>query len=424
VGGAADTRRAADRAVSEEQVHESRKPDPASLRVAAPSALILPLANGSLARYEPGPAPELPDPDPHPARSRVAFAAAHVVADPCAPGDPVAEPRLDWDETMAYRRHLWSHGLGVADAMDTAQRGGGLDWPAARELIRRSAAEARSVGGRLACGASTDQLDPRTPASLPRIRDAYREQRELIEAEGATVVLMASRQLAAAADGPRDYRAVYDAVLEGASRPVILHWLGEAFDPALAGYWGAGDPAAAVEPLGALIADHAERIDGIKVSLLDARVERELRHRLPEGVRLYTGDDFNFMELIRGDAEGASDALLGIFDAIAPLAAAALRALDSGEPDRYEEILRPTVPLARHIFGAPTAHYKTGLVFLAYLNGHQRHFRMLGGEEGARSIVHLAELFRIADRAGLLVDPELAATRFRPLLALAGVDQD
>jgi Protein of unknown function (DUF993) len=388
------------------------------------SALTLPSAGGSVERYEAGPAAELPEPDPLPARSRVAFAAAHVVADPRAPGDPVMEPRVDWDATMAYRRHLWSHGLGVADAMDTAQRGGGLDWPAARELIQRTAAEARAVGGRLACGAGTDQLDPRSPASIGRIRDAYREQCELVEAEGATAVLMASRHLAAAADGPGDYRSVYDAVIAAAQRPVILHWLGEVFDPELAGYWGAADPARATELVSELIANHAERVDGIKVSLLDAALERELRARLPAGVRLYTGDDFNYPELIRGDAAGASDALLGIFDAIAPQAAAALRALDAGDHARYDELLEPTLPLARHVFAQPTAHYKTGLVFLAYLNGHQTHFRMVGAQEGARSIVHLAELFRLADRAGVLSDPEVAAARFRPLLRLAAVDQD
>jgi Protein of unknown function (DUF993) len=391
--------------------------------VATGTRLNLPAADGSVASFAPGRAPDLPGPDGRPPRTRSCFAAAHVVADPLTPGDPVAEPAVDWEATMAYRRHLWSYGLGVADAMDTAQRGGALGWPLARELIRRSAAESRASGGRLACGAATDQLDASAPASLGRIRDAYLEQCELIEAEGATVVLMASRQLAAAAAGPADYRAVYDAVLERARGPLILHWLGAVFDPGLAGYWGAEDPLEALDRVAGLIADHAERIDGIKVSLLDADLEIALRERLPDGVRVYTGDDFNFPDLIRGDARGASDALLGVFDAIAPVAAAALRALDDRDLERYDRLLAPTVPLARRMFAAPTAHYKVGVVLLAYVNGHQDHFRMLGGLESARSIVHLADVFRLADAAGVLADPERAAHRFRPVLELAGVGQ-
>jgi Protein of unknown function (DUF993) len=383
----------------------------------------LPLADGSVEPYTPRPPRELPEPDPSPPRSRACFAAAHVVADALSPGDPVAVPRLDWEATLAYRRHLWSHGLGVAEAMDTAQRGEALGWPLARELIERTGAEARASRGRLACGAGTDQLDPGSAASLPEIVDAYREQCELVESQGATAVVMASRQLAAAAAGEADYRHVYEAVLEQVERPVILHWLGEPFDPALAGYWGSPDAAGAIAPVAALIADHAERIDGIKVSLLDPTLEVALRRRLPSGVRLYTGDDFNYPELIRGDEHGASDALLGIFDAIAPVAAAAARALDDDDFGRYDELLAPTVPLAREMFSAPTPHYKVGVVFLAYLNGHQGHFRMVGGLEGARSIVHLASLFRLADDAGVLRDPELAARRFRPLLELAGVGQ-
>jgi len=392
------------------------------MSVAAGAPLALPVAGGAVERHRPAPPVSLPAADGRPPRSRVSFAAAHVVADPLAP-EPILDPRIDWDATLAYRRHIWAHGLGVADAMDTAQRGGALGWQAARELIRRSAAEARSVGGALVCGAATDQLDPDAQPSLERIGDAYAEQCALIESEGATVVLMASRQLAAAATGAADYRAVYDRVIESAARPVILHWLGEAFDPSLAGYWGAPDAAAAVPLVAELIADHAEAVDGIKVSVLDARLEIELRRRLPEGVRLYTGDDFNYPELIRGDELGASDALLGIFDPIAPIARAALGALDEGDVAGFEALLEPTVPLARLMFAAPTSDYKTGVVFIAYLNGHQSHFRMLGGQEGARSIVHLAELYRLAERAGALSDPERAAGRFRPLLELAGVAQ-
>ena len=310
--------------------------------------------------------------------SRVAFAAAHVAAD--EDGD------IDWAATLAFRRHLWAHGLGVAEAMDTAQRGMGLDWPAARELIGRTAAER---GGRLAAGAGTDHAEPRT---LADVRAAYEEQCEFVEATGAQVVVMASRALAAIATSADDYREVYGAVLRQLERPAILHWLGEMFDPALAGYWG-GD-----EALLDIVAAHADKVDGIKVSLLDAEREVAIRERLPEGVRLYTGDDVSYPELI---ASG-SDALLGIFDPIAPAAAAALEALDRGDRAEYDRILAPTVPLARKLFEPPTYNYKTGIVYLAWLNGHQEHFRMLGGMETARSAEHLAEVRELAERAGLV----------------------
>jgi hypothetical protein len=349
--------------------------------------------------------------DAQPAASRVAFAAAHVVADPL--GEPGA---LDWEATLAFRRHLWAHGLSVAEAMDTAQRGMGLDWPAARELIRRAAAEAPP--GRLAAGAGTDHAQPRRVAD---VRAAYEEQCELVEGTGAQAIVMASRALAAIARGPDDYREVYGSVLGGLERPAILHWLGDMFDPALRGYWGAEDLDEATDVFVGIVQANAAKVDGVKVSLLDAGREIELRRRLPEGVRLYTGDDFNYPELIRGDEHGYSDALLGVFDAIAPAAAAALRALDAGDEDEYERILAPTVPLARKLFEAPTFNYKTGVVFLAFLNGHQDHFRMVGGLESARSIVHLADVFVLADRAGLLRDPALAVARMRHVLALAGI---
>jgi len=387
----------------------------------SPSELALPFAGGVLERFRPSPAPDLPAPTGRAPRSRVCFAAAHVVADPLADTDPVDAPAIDWEATMAFRHHLWSHGLGVADAMDTAQRGTGLGWQAARELIERAGAEARASGGALCCGAATDQLDPAAHA-LDAIGEAYLEQCAFIAEQGATPVVMASRALAATARGSDDYRAVYDTVLSAVDRPVILHWLGEAFDPALAGYWGTADPENAIALVAELIADHADRVDGIKVSLLDEGLEVELRRRLVRGVRLYTGDDFNYPSLIRGDEQGHSDALLGVLDGIAPVAAAALAALDEGELDAYERLLAPTVPFSRHVFAAPTRHYKTGLVFLAYLNGHQDHFRMVAGAEGARSIVHLAELFRLADRARLLRDPELAVVRMRATLAVAGVE--
>jgi hypothetical protein len=386
----------------------------------AATALRLPREGGAIEAYAPGPASPFAPP-PGPPRSRVCFAAAHVVADPLAPGDPDGPAQLDWEATLAFRRHLWEHGFAVAEAMDTAQRGMGLDWEVAQRLIRRSAAEARAAGGAIAAGAGTDQLAP--GAALPVVRAAYEEQCAFVEDAGAQVILMASRALVVAATGPDDYAELYAQVLGGLRRPAILHWLGPMFDPALDGYWGDADLDAAADTMLAVIEANRDKVDGVKVSLLDDAREIALRRRLPEGVRLYTGDDFNYPALIRGDDQGHSDALLGIFDAIAPAAATALAALDDGDLDRYEAVLAPTVPLARHIFRTPTYHYKTGVVFLAFLNDHQRHFRMVGGRESARSITHLAELFVLADRAGLLRDPELAAGRMRGVLALAGVDQ-
>jgi Protein of unknown function (DUF993) len=388
--------------------------------VTAAPRLELPRPDGTLETYAPG-EPAAFEPPAAPLRSRVFYAAAHVVCDPLAPGDPGGAARLDWEATLAYRRHLWRWGLGVAEAMDTAQRGMGLGWDTARELIRRSIAEARAAGGEIACGAGTDQLQAGRPASLDAIRDAYLEQLDLIEGQGGRAVIMASRALAAAARSPDDYRSVYDSVVGEARRPVILHWLGEQFDPHLTGYWGSRDLDEASETVLALIADNAERIDGIKTSLLDADRERALRRGLPPGVRLYTGDDLNYPELIGGDGERSSDALLGVFDAIAPAASAALQALDAGDHAGFEERLAPTVPLAHRLFEPPTPSYKTGIVFLAYLGGHQRHFRMVGGLESARSVLHLSDVFRLADRAGLLRDPELAVARMRRVLALAGV---
>ncbi|MFD0688261.1 dihydrodipicolinate synthase family protein [Actinomadura fibrosa] len=352
-------------------------------------------------------------PPPGPSASRTAYAAAHVVADPSGAGV------LDWDTTLAFRRHLWSHGLGVAEAMDTAQRGMGLDWEVTRELIARSGQEALSAGGRIVCGAGTDQLPP-GPAPLDRIAEAYEEQLAVVEAAGAVPVLMASRQLAASAQGPDDYAAVYGRLLRQVTRPAVLHWLGPMFDPALDGYWGSTDLDTATDALLALIGDHTSKIDGVKVSLLDAAREIDIRRRLPSGVRLYTGDDFNYPELIRGDEAGHSDALLGIFDPIAPAAAAALQALDKGDTTAYDEIFAPTLPLARHLFATPTYYYKTGVVFLAWLTGHQRHFRMVAGLETARPVPHLVRLFQLADAAGLFPDPGLAASRMRAWLTVQG----
>ncbi|MEU4289063.1 dihydrodipicolinate synthase family protein [Kribbella sp. NPDC026596] len=360
-----------------------------------------------------------------PASSRLAFAAAHVVADPLGDNSPGAPAVIDWEHTLEFRRHLWSLGLSVAEAMDTAQRGMGLDWAATQELIRRSADEAPD--GRIAVGVGTDQLTTAgRPADgnyeLDAVIGAYEEQLALAEDVGAQPILMASRALCAAAGSPDDYRKVYDHLLGQSSRPVILHWLGSMFDPALDGYWGSDSLDTAADVVVDLIVDNATKVDGIKVSLLDDAREVALRNRLPEGVRLYTGDDFNYPALIKGDADRYSDALLGIFAAIAPAAAAALKALDDGDLDTYDRVFAPTVPLARQIFSAPTYYYKTGIAFLAWLNGHQPGFTMVGGLQTGRSLPHLADTFRLADQAGVLTNPELAVERFRQLLRVGGVD--
>jgi hypothetical protein len=368
-----------------------------------------------------------------PARSRLAFAAAHVVADPLGDNSPGAPAVIDWEHTLEFRRHLWSLGLSVAEAMDTAQRGMGLDWPATQELIRRSAAEAPD--GRIAVGVGTDQLttapkpaagsDPSSPhnhQSLDAVIGAYEQQLAVAEEVGAQPILMASRALCAAASSPDDYRKVYDRLLSQSTRPVILHWLGSMFDPALDGYWGSGSLDTAADVVVDLIADNVTKVDGIKVSVLDADREVALRNRLPEGVRLYTGDDFNYPALIKGDGNRHSDALLGIFAAIAPAAAAALKALDDGDLTTYDRVFEPTVPLARQIFSAPTYYYKTGIAFLAWLNGYQPGFSMVGGLQSGRALPHLADTFRLADQAGVLTNAELAVTRFQQLLRVGGVD--
>lgn len=355
---------------------------------------------------------------PQPFRSRTAFAAAHVAANPFGNNVPGAPADIDWDATLAFRRSLFRYGLGLAEAMDTAQRNMGLDWPAVQELVRRSATQAKELGARIASGAGTDHAtDVR---SIEDVLSAYREQVELVESTGSEVILMASRQLARVADGADDYLRVYEAVLNQVDKPVILHWLGEAFDPQLRGYWGSTDVATATRTFLDLVKAHASKVDGVKVSLLSAEHEIALRAELPQGVRLYTGDDFNYPELIRGDGERHSDALLGAFAAAAPAAAAALAALDEGDLERYDDEIAPTLPLSRHIFEAPTFHYKTGIAFLAWLNGHQPGFVMVGGMQSARSVVHLAELFALANDARLLLDPDLAAHRMRVWLEAVG----
>jgi hypothetical protein len=381
----------------------------------------LPLEGGRTEAFRTGAPREFPRAAPP--FPRVALAAAHVVADPLAPHDPWTEASIDWDRTIAFRRHLWSLGLGVAEAMDTAQRGMGLDWAAAQELIRRSLDAMRDFpGAAMASGAGTDHLAPGPDVTVDDVVRAYEEQCEAVERMGGRIILMASRALAHAARGPADYERVYARILEGVREPVIIHWLGEMFDPALAGYWGNDDHMRAMETALAVIGAHADKVDGVKISLLDKEKEIAMRRRLPEGVRMYTGDDFAYAELIAGDEHGHSDALLGIFDPIAPAVGGALACLSKQDLHGFHEILAPTVPLSRHIFRAPTRFYKTGVVFMAWLNGHQDHFTMLGGQQSARSVLHFAELFRLADSAGLLADPDRAAARMRTLLALHGVE--
>nr|WP_203721794.1 dihydrodipicolinate synthase family protein [Streptomyces coelicoflavus] len=387
----------------------------------------MPNPDGTLRAYEPRTAPPaVPVTGGGSAfTSRTVFSAAHVVADPFADTTPDGPAAVDWDATLAFRRHLWSHGLGVAEAMDTAQRGMGLDWATAAELIRRSAAEARAAGGRIACGVGTDQLTATAAATvtLADVRSAYEEQLAVVEESGAQAILMASRALAATAKGPDDYLEVYGHLLRQAAEPVILHWLGPMFDPALDGYWGSSDLDTATDTFLEVIAAHPDKVDGIKVSLLDAQREIDLRRRLPQGVRCYTGDDFNYPELIAGDDQGFSHALLGIFDPLGPLAAQAVRVLDTGDTEGFRALLDPTVELSRHLFQAPTRYYKTGVVLLAWLSGHQSHFTMVGGLQSARSLPHLARAYELADGLGLFPDPKLAQERMRNLLSLYGVNQ-
>ncbi|MGJ7542583.1 dihydrodipicolinate synthase family protein [Variovorax sp. LT1R16] len=365
--------------------------------------------------------------------NRIAYSAAHVVADPLAQIDPWLQSAVDWDTTIAYRRHLFSLGLGVAEAMDTAQRGMGLDWPTSLELIRRSLDAAKDFsrdgrGALVASGCGTDHLNIDEVKSVDDVIRGYEEQMAAIEKLGGKLIVMASRALARVATGPADYERVYDRILRQAKQPVVLHWLGDMFDPALAGYWGTKDVDAAMDTALGIIAAHPDKVDGIKISLLDKDKEISMRRRLPPGVRMYTGDDFNYAELIAGDGfgneptHGKSDALLGIFDAIAPAASTALGALAKGDTETFHALLGPTVPLSRHIFAAPTRFYKTGVVFMAWLNGHQKHFTMVGGQQSTRSLQHFAELFRLADAASVLEKPELAVQRMKTLLALHGIE--
>jgi hypothetical protein len=385
--------------------------------------ITLPTADGQLAPYTlRGPGSFTPA-APGTRLSRIAYSAAHVVADARAAIDPWLQSAIDWDATIAYRRRLWKMGLGVAEAMDTAQRGMGLDWPTSLELIARSIDAAKDVPGAfLASGCGTDHLAVEDAKSVDDVIRAYEEQMAAIEKLGGKLIVMASRALARVAKGPADYERVYSRVLSQARQPVVLHWLGDMFDPALKGYWGSSEVDVAMDTALGIIEAHAAKVDGIKISLLDKDKEIAMRARLPASVRMYTGDDFNYAELIAGDGTQHSDALLGIFDAIAPAASAALAALTAGDTARFHAILEPTVPLSRHIFQAPTRFYKTGVVFMAWLNGHQDHFVMVGGQQSTRSLPHFAELFRLADAAGLIEQPELATQRMKTLLALHGMN--
>ncbi len=382
------------------------------------SDLLLPNLDGTISSYslKAGPPPA------HSGNwNRIAYAAAHIVADPMADNNPWLDVAIDWDATLAYREHLWGLGFGVAEAMDTAQRGMGLDWPTSLELIRRSMALAKPGGHMIASGAGTDHLAFTADTTIDEVIAAYEMQCEAVEATGSRVILMASRALCAVAKGPEDYARVYERILGGLSQPAILHWLGEMFDPALQGYWGSNDHMVAMDACLEVIANNIDKIDGIKISLLSAEKEISMRRRLPEGVLMYTGDDFNYPELIKGDEAGYSHALLGIFDPIAQAAAQALSSLAHGDQSAYHEVFDPTVPLSRHIFGAPTRFYKTGVVFMAYLNGHQDHFTMIGGQESTRSTQHLAQIVRMANDAGLFTDPERSAARAKAVFTVRGV---
>jgi hypothetical protein len=380
--------------------------------------ILLPQVDGSLKTCSLKASPIAPK-GPAVPFTRTVYAAAHVVVDPCATVDPWdMSPVVDWDTTLAFREHLYKLGFKVAEAMDTAQRGMGVDWPVARELIQRSIRHARVVGGDLACGVGTDQLVAGPSVTLDQVEAAYREQLGVVEFEGGRVILMASRAMAKAAKSADDYHALYGRILNDCSQPVVLHWLGQMFDPALAGYWGSDDLATALDTVAKLIADNASKVEGIKVSLLDARWELELRRRLPAGVKMYTGDDFNYAELMAGDEAGYSHGLLGIFDPIAPVAAVALSELAAGRTQAFRDLLDPTVALSREIFRAPTRHYKAGVVFLAWLNGHQKHFSMAAGLQSARGIVHYAKVFELADACGVLSQPDLAVARMKQWLSV------
>lgn len=382
------------------------------------ATVLLPLKNGSIQKFEIAAPRKLTNTGEW---NRIAYAAAHVVVDPFANNDPWLDCAVDWDKTLAFREHLWAKGFGIAEAMDTAQRGMGMDWPTSLELIQRSVSLAKAGGHRIACGAGTDHLQLEDVSTIEDVIAAYEMQCEAVEAAGGKIILMASRALTKIAKSPSDYHRVYSHILGSLKEPAILHWLGEMFDPALKGYWGNDDHMEAMETCLSVITDNATKVDGIKISLLSAEKEISMRRRLPKNVKMYTGDDFNYPELIAGDEQGYSHALLGIFDPIAIVAAQALSALGEGDLTAYHQAFDPTVPLSRHIFTPPTRFYKTGVVFMAYLNGHQDHFTMLGGQQSTRSAQHLADIVRLASGAGLFDEPELAARRAAHVFSTYGI---
>ena len=380
--------------------------------------LALPDAQGRMQDYQLVGTPIPPTPlsaDP----VRTVFSAAHVVADPFTANDPSGAATVDWQATLTFRRYMSGLGLGIAEAMDTAQRGMGLDWPGALELIRQTKAELPDALVFNGCG--TDQLDPNDARSLDDVRAAYMAQLEAIQQLDGRIILMASRALARVARSADDYISIYNDVLAACDEPVILHWLGDMFDPALKGYWGTDDFAGAMATALAIINANVGRVDGIKISLLDKEKEIIMRRQLPAGVKMYTGDDFNYPELIAGDDQGFSHALLGIFDPLAVAVGKAVGQLEQGDRAGFHATLDPTVPLARLIFRAPTQYYKTGVVFLAWLNGFQDHFIMLGGAQAMRPLPYFIECFKHADQQGLLRDPDLAAQRMNQMLRLYGV---
>lgn len=384
------------------------------------ATLSLPRADGALEIYRLTGTP-VSRPKTAPTFNRIAYAAAHVVSDPLRDLDPWGRPAIDWERTMAFRHHLWALGFKIAEAMDTSQRGMGLDWAGAQELIRRSLTEARAVpGADLACGAGTDHLAPADTRSLDDVIRAYETQVGFVEKQGGRSIMMASRALARIAKSPDDYRKVYGRILSQTKDKVVLHWLGDMFDPQLKGYWGSENFETALETVLSIIEENRAKVEGIKISLLDNAYEIALRNRLSDDVLCFTGDDFNYAELIEGDSRKYSHALLGIFDAVAPSASKALASLAAGDVETFRSVIEPTVPLSRKIFEAPTQYYKAGVVFLAWLNGHQRHFTMPAGMQSARGVLHYADIFRLADRANVLDMPEMAAERMKAFLVTQG----
>lgn len=385
------------------------------------ATLSLPHADGSLEIYRLTGTP-VSRPKTAPTFNRIAYAAAHVVSDPLRDLDPCGRPAIDWERTMAFRHHLWALGFKIAEAMDTSQRGMGLDWAGAQELIRRSLAEARTVpGADLACGAGTDHLLPTDTRSLDDVIRAYETQIGFVEQQGGRSIMMASRALARIAKSPDDYRKVYGRILSQTRDKVVLHWLGDMFDPQLKGYWGSENFETALDTVLSIIEENRAKVEGIKISLLDNAYEVALRNRLPDDVLCFTGDDFNYAELIEGDGKKYSHALLGIFDAVAPSASKALASLAAGDTATFRAVIEPTVPLSRKIFEAPTQYYKAGVVFLAWLNGHQRHFTMPAGMQSARGVLHYADIFRLADKANVLDMPDMAMERMKAFLVMQGV---